>query len=220
MYQPGHGKFVVDDPLALLTELAQHRAATLVSISDDGFLTTMLPLIVDATQGEHGVLRGHVARANPHWRALEKSGRAVAIFYGPDTYISPAWYEEKQRTGKVVPTWNYTMAAAHGTVSVTHDHEWLLENVRALTLRHETPRPDPWHIDDAPADYIDVQAKAIVGLTLTIERIDAKQKLSQNRSAADFEGVLQAMSQGLPRERAVARDMGMLTKRPRDATRS
>ncbi|MEA2676709.1 MAG: transcriptional regulator [Chloroflexota bacterium] len=220
MYQPAHNKFIVDDPLALLTELAQHRAATLVSLGEDDFWTTMLPLIVDGTKGDHGELRGHVARANKHWRHLEGDGRAVAIFYGPDTYISPAWYEEKRLTGKVVPTWNYTMAVVHGNVSVTHDHEWLLENVRALTLRHETPRPDPWHIDDAPADYIDVQAKAIVGLQFTIERIDAKQKLSQNRSAADFEGVLAAMSEGLPRERAVARDMSMLTKRPRDATRS
>lgn len=220
MYQPGHGKFVVEDPLALLAELAQHRAATLVSLADDGFWTTMLPLIVDGTKGAHGELRGHVARANKHWRALENDGRAVAIFYGPDTYISPAWYEEKQRTGKVVPTWNYTTAVVHGTVSVTHDHEWLLENVRALTLRHETPRPAPWHVTDAPADYIDVQAKAIVGLEFTIERIEAKQKLSQNRSGADFDGVLAAMSEGLPRERAVARDMGLLTKRPRDATRS
>lgn len=220
MYQPSHGKFVVDDPLALLTEFAQHRAATIVSLTDGGFRTTMLPLIVDASQGEHGVLRGHVARGNPHWRELERDGRAVALFYGPDTYISPAWYEEKRRTGKVVPTWNYSTAVAHGTISITHDHEWLLENVRALTLRHETPRPDPWHIDDAPADYIDTETRAIVGITLTIERIDAKQKLSQNRSPADFDGVLAAMSEGLPRERAVARDMSLLTKRPRDATHS
>lgn len=220
MYQPAHNKFIADDPLALLTELAQHSPATLVSMSDDGFWTTVLPLILDGTGGANGVLRGHVARANKHWRHLEKDGGAVAIFHGPDAYTTPAWYEEKQRSGKVVPTWNYSMAIAHGTVTVAHDHEWLLENVRALTLRHETARPDPWHIDDAPADYIDVQAKAIVGLEFTIERIEAKQKLSQNRSAADFEGVLAGMSEGLPRERAVARDMSLLTKRPRDATHS
>lgn len=220
MYQPAHNKFMVDDPLALLSEFAQHGAATIVSLSDDGFWTTMLPLIVDGEEGANGVLRGHIARANPHWRALEKDGRAVAIFHGPDAYISPAAYEEKRRTGKVVPTWNYSAAIAHGIVTVTHDHDWLLENVGALTLRHETPRAAPWHIEDAPAGYVDVQAKAIVGLEFTIERIEAKRKLSQNRSAADFEGVLAAMSEGRPHERAVARDMSLLTKRPRDATHS
>jgi transcriptional regulator len=215
MYQPGHGKFSVDDPLALLTELAQHRAATLVSLGGDGFWTTMLPLIVG-----DGVLRGHVARANKHWRALERDSRAVAILCGPDTYISPAWYEEKQRTGKVVPTWNYSMVAVHGTITVHHEPEWLLENVRELVLRHETPRPEPWLIDDAPADYIETQARAIVGLELVIERVDAKQKLTQNRSVEDFEGVFSALSAGPPRERAVARDMASATKRPRRATHS
>ena len=215
MYQPAHGKFRVDDPLALLTELAQHRTATLVSLGPEGFWTTMLPLIVG-----DGVLRGHVARANRHWRALESAAQAVAIFYGPDAYISPAWYEEKRRTGKVVPTWNYSMVAVHGTITVHHEPEWLLENVRALVLRHEALRPDPWHIDDAPADYIDVQAKAIVGLELAIERIEAKQKLTQNRSAADFDGVLAAMGEGSPAERTVGRDMAALTKRPRGATHS
>jgi transcriptional regulator len=220
MYQPGHGKFSVDDPLALLTEFAAQRAATLVSFGEDGYWTTLLPLIVDPTRVPLGQLRGHVARANPHWRALEKEGRAVALFHGPDAYVSPAWYEEKRRTGKVVPTWNYSIVAVHGAVQVTHDHDWLLANVRELVERHERPRPEPWALDDAPVDYIDVQAKAIVGLEFTIERIDAKQKLTQNRSAADFEGALAALSQGTPRERAVAGDMAASTKRPRAATRS
>ncbi len=220
MYQPGHGKFVVDDPLTLLAELAAQRAATLVSLGDVGFWTTLLPLIVDPTRGDHGQLRGHVARANPHWRALENDGHTLALFHGPDAYVSPAWYEEKRRTGKVVPTWNYSVIAVHGTVRVTHDHEWLLANVRELVERHEQARPDPWALEDAPADYIDVQAKAIVGLELTIERIEAKQKLTQNRSAVDFEGALVALNEGTPRERAVAADMAASTKRPRDATRS
>ena len=219
MYQPTHGKFLVDDPLALLTAFAKERAATMVSLGDDGYWTTMLPLIVDPTKGSHGVLRGHVARANPHWRALEKQGSAVVIFHGPDAYISPAWYEEKRRTGKVVPTWNYSMVVVNGAITVQHEHEWLLENVRELVQRHEGARPKPWAIDDAPADYIDVQAKAIVGIELTIARIDAKQKLTQNRSAEDFEGTLAALEAGQPLERAVANDMASLTKRPRGATR-
>jgi transcriptional regulator len=215
MYQPGHGKFRVDDPLALLTEIAPHRAATLVSLGDDGFWTTLLPLIVG-----DGVLRGHVARANRHWRALERDSGAVAIFYGPDAYISPAWYEEKRLTGKVVPTWNYSMVAVHGTITVHHEPDWLLENVRALVLRHETARLAPWFIEDAPEGYVETQARAIVGLELAIERVEAKEKLTQNRSLEDFEGVFAALSKGPPRERAVARDMATATKRPRRATRS
>jgi transcriptional regulator len=215
MYQPGHGKFIVDDPLRLLTELARVSPATLVSQSEGGYLTTLLPFIVAP-----GVLRGHVARANPHWRALEGRGTAVAIFLGPDAYVSPAWYEEKRRNGKVVPTWNYSVVVVHGMVKVHHEHGWLLENVGELVARHESQRKEPWALSDAPADYIDVQARAIVGLEMTIERIDAKRKLSQNRSAADFEGTLEGLGAGEPRERAVANDMARLTRRPRDATRS
>ena len=208
---------MVDDPLSLLAELARDRAATLVSLGEDGYLTTMLPLIV-ATDGTR--LEGHVARANPHWRALETQGRAIVIFQGADAYISPAWYPEKRRNGKVVPTWNYSMVVVHGTITVRHEHEWKLANVRALVDRHEARREDPWAVDDAPADYIDVQAKAVVGLEMAIERIDAKTKLTQNRSAEDFEGTLAALGRGSSRERAVARDMESATKRPRDATHS
>ncbi len=220
MYQPAHGKFTVDDPMALLVELAQTQAGTLVSLSDNGYLTTMLPLIVDPALGQWGTLRGHVARANPHWRALEEQANAIVILHGPDAYISPSWYEEKRRTGKVVPTWNYSMVVVHGTVTVHHEHDWLLANVRALVAQHEGQRPEPWFVDDAPADYIDAQAKAIVGIELTIERIDAKQKLTQNRSAADYDGTLAGLNAGEPRERAVARDMERATKRPRGATHS
>jgi transcriptional regulator len=215
MYQPGHGKFLVDDPFELLNELAQDNPATLVSYSDDGYLTTLLPVIVAP-----GMLRGHVARANPHWRALESDGAAVAILHGADAYVSPAWYEEKRRNGKVVPTWNYSMVVVHGTIKVHHEHDWLLQNVAELVARHESQRTDPWALSDAPGDYIDVQARAIVGLEMTIERIDAKTKLTQNRSVADFEGTLEALSKGSPSERAVAADMAAATKRPRDATRS
>ncbi|MEO8625827.1 MAG: FMN-binding negative transcriptional regulator, partial [Candidatus Limnocylindrales bacterium] len=122
MYQPAHGKFTVDDPLALLSQLAQTQAGTLVSLSADGYVTTMLPWIVDRAQGQGGVLRGHVASANPHWRALERQASAIVILHGPDAYISPSWYEEKRRNGKVVPTWNYSMVVVHGTVTVHHEH--------------------------------------------------------------------------------------------------
>jgi transcriptional regulator len=207
MYQPAHGRFAVDDAVALLAELAAGFPATLVSHGPNGLRTSILPMLFYPGEGRTGVLRGHLARGNPHWRELERDGQAVAIFNGPEAYITPAWYEEKRLTGKVVPTWNYTTAVAHGSVTVRHETEWLTAHVRRLVERHEHSRPEPWSIDDAPEGYIATQARAIVGLELPIERIDAKRKLSQNRSGEDVRGVVEGLAAGTPLERRVAEDM-------------
>lgn len=207
MYQPGHGRFEVEDPAGPLATLSEEFPATLVSVGPDGFRTSILPMLFYPTEGAHGLLRGHLARGNPHWRELGADGRAIAIFNGPDAYISPAWYEEKRLTGKVVPTWNYTTVVAHGTVALRQEPDWLLAHVRRLVERHEGRRPAPWSIDDAPDGYVETQARAIVGLELHIARIDAKRKLSQNRSAADIAGVLAALGEGTPRQQAVATEM-------------
>jgi transcriptional regulator len=132
---------------------------------------------------------------------------ALAIFDGPDTYISPALYEAKRLTGQVVPTWNYTTVHAHGTLTLRPEPEWLLAHVRRLVERHEAGRAEPWSIDDTPEGYVETQVRAIVGLEMRISRLEAKRKLSQNRSAADFEGVVAGLSQGSPRDQAVAADM-------------
>ena len=209
MYQPAHGRFVVADPAALLAELSQVQPATLVTAGPDGMRTTILPMLFEPGDDVHGMLRGHVARGNPHWREIADDGstEAIAIFNGPDAYISPAWYEEKRRTGKVVPTWNYTTVVVHGRLRTQHDPDWLLPHVRRLVERHEADRVDAWNLDDAPPDFVALQAKAIVGLELRIERIDAKRKLTQNRSQDDFDGVVAALSEGSPREQAVAAEM-------------
>jgi len=209
MYQPAHGRFTVADPAALLGELSAVVPATLVTSGPAGMRTTILPMLFDAAEGAHGTLRGHVARGNPHWREVADDGttEAIAIFNGPDAYISPAWYEEKRLTGKVVPTWNYTTVVAHGRLILHHEPEWLLPHVRRMVERHEAARTEPWSVDDAPADFVTLQAKAIVGLELRLERIDAKRKLTQNRSAADFDGVVEALSAGSPRQQAVAAEM-------------
>jgi transcriptional regulator len=224
MYQPGHGLFRVDDPAALLAQLSNLFPATLVSLGDDGYWTSILPMLfypAEAGEGS-GMLHGHLARGNPHWRALETDGRVVAIFTGNDTYISPSFYEEKRRTGKVVPTWNYTTVVVHGTITTHHEPEWLLPHVRRLVERHEAGRADPWSLEDAPAGYPETQAKAIVGLELRIERIEAKRKLSQNRSEEDIAGTIEGLSAGSERDRTVASDMTALglTRRRRDATHS
>jgi transcriptional regulator len=215
MYQPAHGRFKVAHPAALLADLSAVVPATLVTSGPQGIRTTILPMLFDPSDGEDGMLRGHVARGNPHWREIADDGRteAVAIFNGPDAYISPAWYEEKRLTGKVVPTWNYTTVVAHGRLTLHHEPDWLIPHVRRLVERHEAARAEPWSVDDAPADFVTLQAKAIVGLELRIERIDAKRKLTQNRSQADFDGVVEALSGGSPREQAVATEMRRETPR-------
>ena len=215
MYQPAHGKFKVDDPAALLEKLGAVVPATLVTHGPAGFRASILPMLFDRDDGPQGTLRGHLARGNPQWREIEASieaggdraGEALAIFDGPDAYVSPAWYEEKRLPGKVVPTWNYVTVQAHGTISTIHDPEWLIPHVGRLVARHESGRPDPWALADAPEDYVRTQARAIVGLELRIRRIEAKAKLTQNRSAADIEGTIEGLSAGNPREQAVAEEM-------------
>ena len=208
MYQPGHGKFVVDEPGELLGQLAAIFPATLVTTTLDGELrTSMLPMLFDPTAGEHGILRGHLARPNGQWRDARPDAEAIAIFNGADAYVSPSWYAEKQRTGRVVPTWNYTTVVAHGVLVAHDDVDWLVAHVRQLVDAHEGMRPAPWSIDDAPETYIRGQAKGIVGLELVLTRVDAKRKLTQNRSRDDFIGTVEGLSSGSQRERAVANDM-------------
>ncbi|HEY7736036.1 MAG TPA: FMN-binding negative transcriptional regulator [Candidatus Limnocylindrales bacterium] len=218
MYQPGHRKFEVEDPAALLAELCPIVPATLVTHGRDGFRSSILPMLFDPTDGPQGTLRGHLARGNPQWRDIEAAiaagdgatGDGLAIFNGPDAYVSPAWYEEKRLTGKVVPTWNYLTVQAHGTITTVHDPEWLIPHVGRLVARHESGRPDPWALTDAPDDYVRTQARAIVGLELRITRLEAKAKLTQNRSDADIEGTILGLESGTPREGDVARAMRRL----------
>ncbi len=213
MYQPAHDRFAVDDPAALLAELAERVPATLVTLGGKGLRASILPMLFDLKDGDLGTLRGHLARPNPQWRDPDPDVEALAIFDGPDAYITPAWYEEKQLTGKVVPTWNYTTVQAHGSLIVRHEPDWLVAHVRQLVELHEAGRDAPWSVDDAPPGYVETQARAIVGLELRITRLEAKRKLSQNRSVADLEGVLAGLSTGSTSERAVARDMRSETLR-------
>jgi len=213
MYQPAHRKFEVEDPGAVLAELCAVVPATLVTHGADGFRASILPMLFDRDDGPSGTLRGHLARGNPQWREIEAAiaadgaGEALAVFDGPDAYISPARYEEKRLTGKVVPTWNYVTVQAHGSITTIHDTDWLIPHVGRLVARHEAARRHPWALSDAPPDYVKSQARAIVGLELRIARLEAKAKLSQNRSDADIEGAIAGLDAGSPAERAVASRM-------------
>jgi transcriptional regulator len=207
MYQPAHGRFAVADPAALLGELSELVPATLITLGEGGLRASILPMLFYPDEGDHGILRGHLARPNPQWRDAGSDVEALAIFDGPDAYVSPALYEEKRLTGKVVPTWNYVTVLAHGSLVARPEPEWLLPHVRRLVERHEAGRREPWSIDDAPEGYVETMVRAIVGLELHVSRLEAKRKLSQNRSAADIEGVIAGLRAGTPRDQAVAQEM-------------
>jgi len=177
------------DDAAVQELLSEHGAGDLVTATAEGLLVTMLPFIYDLDVGEHGALLGHVARNNDHWRHAPV-GEALVILRGPDAYVSPDWYPSKAAHGRVVPTWNYVTAHVYGELVVHDDVEWLDGLVRRLTEKHEAGRPRPWSPDDAPPAFVAGQLRAIVGVELRISRVEAKAKLSQNRPAADIDGVV------------------------------
>jgi transcriptional regulator len=186
MYLPKH--FEQNDPAALAALMREHPLATIVRATPQGLAADAVPLLFDAGAGAHGVLRGHVARANPLWRDAE--GAAVlAIFNGPQAYVTPSWYATKAATAKVVPTWNYAVVHAHGRLRAIDDAQWLRALVESLTRTHEGGREHPWAVGDAPADYIDAMLRAIVGFEIELSRLEGKWKVSQNRSAADRHGI-------------------------------
>ncbi|GAA3167649.1 FMN-binding negative transcriptional regulator [Blastococcus jejuensis] len=187
MYVPEH--FAMSDA-AVLDLLREHGAGDLVTATAQGLLATMLPFVHDPDRGPHGALLGHVARTNQHWRHAP-IGEALVILRGPDAYITPQWYASKREHGRVVPTWNYVTAHVYGDLVVHDDVVWLEDLVRRLTAKHEARRPQPWAVDDAPPAFVAGQLRAIVGVELLITRIEAKAKLSQNRPAADIDGVVE-----------------------------
>jgi len=192
MYNPSH--FRERRPEVLRAAIAQHPLATLVTLGEHGLCTSHIPLLHDPGSAPHGILRGHMARSNPQWSTVQQHVSALAIFRGPQHYISPAWYPSKQEHGKVVPTWNYVLVEAAGPLRVIEDSAWLLENVRTLTTSQEQGRAMPWSVEDAPADFIASLLRAIVGVEIVIERLEGKWKMSQNRPAQDRAGVIEALT--------------------------
>jgi len=186
MYLPPH--FEPHDAAALHALMREQPLATLVTVGPDGPTADHVPLEFDADAGAHGTLRGHVARANPLWR-IAAGTPVLAVFHGPQAYVSPSWYPAKAATHRVVPTWNYAVVHAHGVLEAVADAPWLRALVGRLTDRHEADRPAPWSVDDAPDDYVQQMLRAIVGIRIPIDRLLGKWKVSQNRSPADRLGV-------------------------------
>ena len=166
----------------------------LVTLTANGLTANHIPFEIDPEPAPFGTLRGHVARANPIWREAAVDRDALVIFQGPDLYISPSWYETKAETGKVVPTWNYVVVHAHGPPRFIDDRAWLRAFVTRLTERHEAGRQTPWKVTDAPAEYIDAQLGAIIGLEIPIARLVGKWKVSQNRPPRDRAGVIDGLT--------------------------
>jgi transcriptional regulator len=179
-------------------------AAELVTQGADGYpVATLMPFL-----REDDRLLMHMARGNAHWKAIEPGTPALAIVAGAQAYVSPSWYATKREHGRVVPTWNYSAVQVTGRVSTHHDAAWLRDLVERLTDRHEHGRAHPWAVTDAPADYVEKQLRAIVGVELVIERVQAKAKLSQNRSDEDRAGVVEGLQEtGVVRDALVAGDM-------------
>ncbi|MDY0881500.1 FMN-binding negative transcriptional regulator [Dongia soli] len=192
MYVPT--AFQESDPAVLRQIIREARLCNFVTATQEGLVATPLPLFLNADEGEHGVLYGHLAKANPQWK-MTSIGDALAIFVGGHAYITPSWYASKAKDEKVVPTWNYEAVHAYGPAEFFEDADRLLDVVTRLTNLHESERAKPWAVSDAPADYIKAQLRGIVGIRMPITRLQGKRKMSQNRNAEDRAGVARGLAE-------------------------
>ena len=170
-----------------------HSLATLITLAANGLVANHIPLQCVSGSSSLGTLQGHIARANPLWKDFDDNLEVLAIFQGANSYISPSWYVTKQETGKVVPTWNYAVVHAHGTLRIIDDANWLRTQIESLTKQNEAALPQPWSIADAPRDYIDKMISAIVGIEILITRLSGKWKVSQNQPSENQASVIEAL---------------------------
>ena len=191
MYQPPHHR---EDRLDVQHALIRaHPLGALVTLGASGLTASHIPFLIDPAASPLGTLRAHVARANAQWRDFDPKVEALVIFQGPESYITPAWYETKRETGKVVPTWNYAVVHAYGAIRTVEDADRLRAHVTELTNTHERALAEPWAVTDAPEPFVAAQLRGIVGLEIAISRIEGKWKVSQNRPVADRVGVTKGL---------------------------
>ncbi len=180
-----------EERIEVLHELMRsYGFATLVTLGQGSLDASHIPMLLNRTAGPYGQLTAHVARGNPQWKEFAEGVPALALFSGPHHYISPSWYPSTKEHGKMVPTWNYAVVHAHGRLCAVEDREWLRRHVEELVAREEARFAEPWKVADAPEKYIDAMLGGIVGLELTIDRLEGKWKLGQNRLPADREGAI------------------------------
>jgi len=173
--------------------IVQHPFGMLITHGKSGLDANHIPFELAASEGERGVLRAHVARANPVWQDIANGDEVLVIFRAGDAYISPNWYPSKHESHKQVPTWNYIVVHAHGRISIHDDERYVRGVVARLTRTHEASQPEPWKMSDAPTDYIDTMLKSIVGLQIDITRLIGKSKLGQNKDSRDIVGAAVAL---------------------------
>lgn len=209
MYSPQHFQ---EDRAELQQELIRAHPLGLLIVGGagraGGVTADTIPFIFYPDEGACGVLRCHVARANPLWLALAAAGECLVVFQGPDAYVSPGWYASKAETHKVVPTWNYSMVQVRGMARVMDEALWLRRQLDDLTAQQEGRMPAPWRIADAPPDFVAATMKAIVGIEIAVTAIAGKWKVSQNRSEADRHGVVEGMLAQNPPATAMAALVG------------
>ena len=191
MYLPQH--FEETRPEVLQGLIRHYPLATIVTQGSGELNANHIPLLLCATPAPLSILQGHVARGNPILSELSNTRDALIIFQGPDAYVSPSWYQEKALTGKVVPTWNYLAVHVYGTVSAHDDAHWLRQHLEQLTAEHESGSAAPWQLGDAPSEYITRMLRGIVGIEIAINRVVGKWKLSQNKTAADQQAIVEGL---------------------------
>lgn len=188
MYVPA--AFAVEDREKVRALVDRHPLGALVTSGRGGLCANHVPFLLAERDGGW-LLKAHVSKANPVWK--DHDGRALVIFQGPEAYVSPGWYPSKEESGRVVPTWNYAAVHMSGTLSPVQDEVWLRELVTELTARHEAGMPQPWNVSDAPIEYVNGLLKAIVGIEIAVERVEAKWKASQNREPRDARGAAEGL---------------------------
>ncbi len=191
MYQPKHFEETRIEVMQAL--VASQPLSTLVTLSDEGLVADQIPMLLRPGEGPFGTLVGHVARANPLWRQTRLDTPVLAIFQGPQHYISPSWYPTKQEHGKVVPTWNYVVVQARGLLQIHDDPDWVRQQATQITNQQERTSAKPWAVDDAPRDYTDSMIKAVVGISIEVTLWSGKWKVSQNQPAVNRAGVVQTL---------------------------
>ncbi|MFD1259740.1 FMN-binding negative transcriptional regulator [Entomomonas asaccharolytica] len=192
MYIPKH--FQDNDQQSLFNTIQQIQTANLVTQHPSGLIATYLPLYLEQAEGAQGTLYGHIAKANTQWQQPLTTTEALAIFTGPDGYITPSWYPTKKIHHKEVPTWNYIAVHTYGTIEFIEEPNTLLDIVTKLTNANEENRQQPWQVSDAPQEYIQAMLKAIIGVKITINKIEGKRKLSQNKTPENQQGVIQGLT--------------------------
>ena len=191
MFQPSY--FKQTDNQQMFDFIKSYPFASIVTQSSQGLIGNHIPMLIINRDG-HYFLQGHVARVNSIWQDLDTSVAPIAMFHGPNTYISPCWYPSKKTDPKTVPTWNYVAVHVTGEMKFFHDKEWLKDHLKRLSDTHEKRVNECWQLADAPEDYIDDMLKAIVGVEIAVTDIKGNTKMSQNHSQANRDGVVAGLS--------------------------